>query len=223
MKWNVLNIRLFLLLLVVAFIVPRASAQSDSISVESVSAYEHRMAKRVEYWNKLIPRMAMFQYAGGMGTVSIGPGWSYGRDHCLETHLLLGWIPKQYNRHSYMTLSVRELWMPWRLNVGQSNFEVQPLTMSLGLNSILHEDFWNSQPDRYPKGYYVISTRLRFMFGLGQRFSYNIPKHRRTWGRRISFYYEVSICDLYVRQAIINDDIPFGDLLTIGVGLIHTF
>ena len=91
------------------------------------------------------------------------------------------------------------------------------------MSSILHEDFWNSQPDRYPSGYYSISTRLRFLFGLGQRFSYNIPANRRVWGKCISFYYEVSVCDLYLRQAILYDGIPFRDLLTIGVGLIHTF
>lgn len=217
MRWRKWSFRLLGVLLLGASLNAAAKTQ------ESVSAYEHRMALRVERWNRLIPRIALLQYAGGMGTVSTGPGWSYARDHCLETHLLLGFIPKRYNRHAYWTLTARELWMPWRLHIPKTNFEVRPLTVSLSVNSILHEDFWNSQPDRYPSGYYSISTRLRFLLGLGQRFSYNIPESRRVWGRRFSFYYEVSICDLYVRQSILYKGIPFHDLLTIGVGFIHTF
>lgn len=222
MKWKEWYSEAILFLLLLVSLPVEARLQGDSARTFS-SAYEHRMALRAERWNKLIPRMSMLQYAGGFGTVSTGPGWSYARDHCLETHLLIGFIPKRYNRNFYWTLSFRELWMPWRLRTGKHDFEMRPLTLSLSLNSILHEDFWNSQPDRYPSGYYGISTRLRFMLGVGQRFSYNIPEKRRLWGRRISVYYEVSICDLYVRQAILNDGIPFRDLLTIGIGMIHTF
>lgn len=222
MKWRKWSFKA-LLMTFLASLPLTATAQNDSIDQSSLSAYEHRMAMRVERWNKLIPGMALVQYAGGMGTFSTGPGWGYGPDRCLETHFLLGFIPKHYNRHFYWTLSLRELWMPWRLHVGKSNFEVRPLTVALGVNSILHSDFWTSQPDRYPSGYYSFSTRIRFLFGLGQRFSYNIPENRRTWGRRISFYYEVSICDLYVRQAFVCKGIPFRDLLTIGIGAIHTF
>lgn len=223
MRWREWSSEVFLLILLLVVSALPVAAQGDSLTQKNVSAYEHRMALRVERWNKLIPHMAMAQYAGGIGTVSVGSGWSYARGHCLETHLLFGIIPKQYNRNFYWTMTLRELWMPWRLHVGQSGFEVRPLTVSLGMSSILHKDFWNRQPDRYPSGYYSFSTRLRCIFGLGQRFSYNIPESRRVWGRRISFYYEVSICDLYVRQAVLYDGIPFGDLLTIGVGLIHTF
>lgn len=220
-KWS--SEAILFLLLVVASPSLYAGVPGDTVAAEPVSAYEHRMALRVERWNKLIPHMAMVQYAGGIGTVSAGSGWSYARDHCLETHFLIGFIPSHYNRHFYWTMSLREMWLPWRLRIRKSDFEVRPLTVSLGMSSILHEDFWNSQPDRYPSGYYSISTRLRFLFGLGQRFSYNIPANRRVWGKCISFYYEVSVCDLYLRQAILYDGIPFRDLLTIGVGLIHTF
>ena len=36
---------------------------------------------------------------------------------------------------------------------------------------------------------------------------------------RLSVYYEVSTCDLYVRQKMLNKDIPLKDIITLGVGL----
>ena len=40
--------------------------------------------------------------------------------------------------------------------------------------------------------------------------------------RKISFYYEVSICDLYLRQKFMHKEIPLKEMLTLGLGLIYT-
>lgn len=94
--------------------------------------------------------------------------------------------------------------------------------MSLSVNSILHSDFWTSEPDRYPSGYYGFSSRIRFHLGIGQRFTYNIPLERRYLGRQISVYYEISTCDLYVRQKMLNGSIPLKDIIILGAGIIYT-
>lgn len=191
----------------------------DSIRIAN---YERRLEKRLNTWKSLIPTVYPLQYAGGTGMFSTGPGWSYGSDHRFETHLMLGFIPKKYNRHFYWTLTAREVYMPWRIKLGAKPFEMRPLTVSLGISSILHKDFWTRQPDRYPNGYYFLSTRIRTFVGLGQRFSYNIPEAKRFLGRKISVYYEVSICDMYIIQKVKHGDIPLGELITIGAGIIYT-
>ena len=135
--------------------------------------------------------------------------------------MLVGFLPKRYKYHHYWTFTVRETYSPWNLRI-KNQWSVKPLTVSLSLNSILHSDFWTSQPDRYPDGYYGFSTRIRFHLGLGLRFSYDIPESKRFLGRRISVYYEISTCDLYVRQKVLNSYIPLKDILSIGAGLIYT-
>lgn len=63
---------------------------------------------------------------------------------------------------------------------------------------------------------------MRFHLGLGQRFTYNIPETKRFINRKVSFYYEVSTCDLYVIQKIKSHSIPLKDILILGIGLIYT-
>lgn len=99
-------------------------------------------------------------------------------------------------------------------------FLCRPLTVSLSLNSIIHGDFWASEPDRYPHGYYGFSSRLRFHLGVGQRFSFDIPRSLRFLSSSISVYYELSTCDLYVRQKILNSSIPLRDILVLGIGAV---
>lgn len=219
---------IFSIVLAIAALLPAITAAEPPVHATGedsirIANYERRLEKRLNNWKRLIPTTFPLQYAGGMGMFSAGPGWAYGRGHKFETHLLLGFIPKRYNRSFYWTLSLREMYIPWRIKVGKSPIEIRPLTVSFSLSSILHHDFWTSQPERYPKGYYYfLSTRVRAFIGMGQRFSYNIPTARRFMCRRISFYYEVSICDMYLRQKFMHHDIPFGELLTLGVGLIYT-
>ncbi len=203
-------------------VIPEAVTDSCDLKEPSINyAYYNRLKKRAEMWNRLIPNMFTLQYAGGIGMLSGGIGWDYGSSNQWETHLLLGYLPKRYHYHHYWTFTLREIYSPWSIDI-KNRWNITPLSISLSVNSILHGDFWTSQPERYPDGYYWFSTKIRFHLGLGQHFSFNIPEEKRLLGRRISVYYEISTCDLYVRQKILNSYIPLKDIITIGIGLIYT-
>lgn len=191
-------------------------------TIAGMSRYEKRMRLRAERWNRLIPNLFSLQFAGGTGMFSAGLGWDYGRSNQWETHLSFGFLPKRYNRHAYWTMTIKECYLPWHVQLDRSHFELRPLCVSLAVNSILHSDFWTSQPDRYPSGYYGFSSRVRFHLGIGQRITFNIPYERRHMGKQLSVYYEISTCDLYVRQKILNSAIPLEDIITIGIGAIYT-
>lgn len=197
-----------------------AQTQTDSISEpnDSTTSYEQRIIDRKKAWTKLMPDLFTVQYAGDIGMFSGGIGWHYGRSHQFETHILIGFTPKRKPYPTYWTLTLRETYNPWRLALGKS-FAVKPLSINLGLNSILHNDFWTSEPDRYPKGYYGFSSKVRIHLGVGQRFIFIIPEAKRRMYSRVAVYYEVSTCDLYVRQKALNHSIPWRDIFTFGVGL----
>lgn len=196
-----------------------ASQQPDSISNDK---YERRLQARENVWRRLIPDITVVQYAGGTGMFSFGTGWAYGKSDNWETTVNLGFIPRKYNDRPYWVFAIKENYLPWRIGVGHTPLEVRPLCVTFGLSSILHGDFWTSEPDRYPKGYYGFSSKIRAQIGVGQRFSLNIPYRRRQLGRQISFYYEISTCELYIRQKIMSDKIPLKDIIILGVGLIYT-
>jgi len=183
------------------------------------SKYEKRLRRHQSWAQKMIPDILVFQYAGGIGTYNIGVGWDYGKSDRWETHFLVGFIPSRYNLNHYWTTTLRECYVPWRVDVNQY-IRMQPLVVQLSINSILHGDFWASEPDRYPHGYYSFSSRVRFHLGLGQRFTYKIPQEKRYLSREVSVYYEVSTCDLYVRQKIRNRSIPLRDIVILSVGAI---
>ena len=80
-------------------------------------------------------------------------------------------------------------------HISSSSFYVQPLSCSLFLSSVLDESFWVDEPERYPKGFYGFSTRIRANLSLGQRLMYKIPEKARRRVQSLSLNYELSACD----------------------------
>lgn len=187
----------------------------------AASASEDVVGSKTDRWTKLKPNLFTLQYAGGIGMFSVGIGWDYGSSDQWETHALVGFTPKRYDYHTYWTVTLREIYNPWCVGIDR-HWSIKPLSVNFAINSILHNDFWTKEPDRYPHGYYGFSSRLRFHLGVGQRVVYNFPKNRKYLGSSVSAYYEVSTCDLYVRQKFLSKSIPMKDILSLAVGVIWT-
>lgn len=208
------NMKKLIFSIILAILTLHASATTSE-----PTNYERRIERRQQVWQKLLPDIFVLQYAGGGATISAGVGWDYGSSDQWETHMMFGFIPSRYKHTHYWTFNLREIYSPWRVRVG-ATIRLKPLTVSLGVNSILHGDFWMSEPDRYPHGYYGFSSRMRFHLALGQRWTVNIPRDKRLISSELSIYYEVSTCDLYVRQKIRSSSIPLKDILSLGLGVI---
>lgn len=183
--------------------------------------YNNRIERIKNRWSALVPNKAMMQYAGDIGMISLGIGWEYGRHDQWETYIIVGFLPKKDTRKSYRTFTLKELYTPWDIRV-KGNFNIQPLFVTMMMNTIFGEEFWVKQPERYPSGYYTFATKLRFHLGIGQKISLNIPYKKRRWYNRIALYYEVSTCDLYLRQKILNKSIPLKDIICLGIGVQYT-
>ena len=124
------------------------------------------------------------QYAGSIGVVAFGTGWHYGRRDNWETELLLGFVPKYNSDKAKVTLTLRQRYVPWHLPVGR-DWHVEPLTAGLFFSSIFGENFWASEPSRYPKRYYGFSTKIRTHVFLGQRLKYTIPDRYRLHNKSV--------------------------------------
>lgn len=190
---------------------------------DTLSAYELRMRRRNAMWNRLIPDYAKIQTTGGMGLISVGPGWSYGRNRQWETDLLLGIIPRHSSKSAKMTLTLKEGFNPWRIGSSGGRLSFEPLSTGLYINMVMGSDFWMSDPDKYPQGYYWFSTRMRFHIFLGQRLTYNIPHHKRVFCSSVTAFYELSTCDLYVIQAVKNSYLGPRDWMRLSFGLKFCF
>ena len=158
MKLNVAIFSIWFLVGMPSFVMGQgATERADSVPTR----YEKMMARRMEGWKRLIPDHYKIQFAGSIGAASIGTGWTYGKKQQWETDVMLGFLPKFESEHHKAVFTLKQSYLPWRLRVKGSAWVIQPLSCSLFLSSVLSDKFWTHEPDRYPKGYYGFSTRIR--------------------------------------------------------------
>ena len=153
-----------------------------------------------------------------MGLLSFGTGWDYGKHNQWETDLLLGFIPKYSSKKAKITMTLKQNYMPWSINIGKG-FSTEPFTCGLYMNTVFGYQFWVNEPDRYPKGYYGFSSKVRFHIFMGQRLTYDIDPQRRFLAKSVTFFYEISTCDLYVVSAATNSYLRPRDYLSLSFGL----
>ena len=191
--------------------------QGYATSIDETNRYKKRVEGYRSMWESLMPTYTKFQYAGGMGLINAGFGWSYGKNNQWETDILFGIIPKYSSDNAKMTFTLKQNYIPWRKKLNDS-FTFEPLECGLYFNTVFSDEFWTKEPDRYPKGYYNFSTRVRTHAFIGQRLRFNIPDKKRLFARSITAFYEISSCDLYIVSAFTNHLNP-NDYLRLSFGL----
>ena len=183
---------------------------------QELTPYQERLEKYKKRWEKFIPRYTKLQFAGSMGLISAGLGWDYYRKHW-ETDVLLGFIPAYADDNAKFTFTAKQNYYPWRIPLGR-HFTFEPLACGAYVNILLDREFWGKQPDKYPDGYYWFSTRFRFHAFVGERITLKLNESK-SWHKSISFFYELSTCDLYLINKIGNRSLKPKDYLSLSFGL----
>ena len=184
----------------------------------------HMKAQKKSLSERFTPNVAVVQYAGNIGMFSVGVGWEYGKEKWL-TEVLLGYVPHYHHTQSLNTLTLRQYYSPWNINIPipllkKGQLKLTPLTVGVRANIVLFDgDFWTDEPrSHYGGSYYRFSTRVRFSFTTGHRLTYEFPEDWKRWGEGVEMYYEFSSNELGIISAIPNRHIHFKDILTLGVG-----
>lgn len=180
--------------------------------------YKKRRERSYLRWMRLLPKQVSLQYAGSIGLMSGGFGWTYGKNKHWETDFLIGFVPRYHSEHAHSTFTIKERYVPWHCKVS-SRWTIQPLTAGLFFNTISGDDFWRKLPDKYPRKYYGFSTKIRSNIFIGQRVKYNIPSRHRVFHSAISYYYELSTCDLYLVSKFTNKEYPWSKTLSLALGV----
>lgn len=193
--------------------------ENDSLNYRIDDNYTKRVEKYKNFWDRIIPKYSKVQFAGGMGLISVGWGWDYGKHRQWETDMFFGYLPKYSSKRPKLTFTLKQNYIPWSIPIKKTKLSFEPLTCGLYINTIFDNDFWTSEPDRYPKGYYGFSPRLRPYIFLGEKMTFYIKPNRFRFHRSISFYYELSSCDIYIISAVKNSSIHLSDIVKISFGL----
>lgn len=192
--------------------------ESNEFNATIRTSYDNRVHRIRKNWERIIPTHSKIQYAGNMGLISFGTGWDYGKRNQWETDLLLGLIPKYSSKKAKITMTIKQNYMPWSIDLNQ-RLSIEPLACGLYLNTVFGDQFWVNEPERYPKGYYGFSSKVRIHVFLGQRLTYDIDPQRRFLAKSVTFFYELSTCDLYMISAVTNRYLKPRDYLSLSFGL----
>lgn len=184
-----------------------------------IRMYDQRAKRYRKHWAVLMPTHIKMHFAGNMGLLSVGTGWSYGCKQQWETDIYVGFVPKYGSKRPKATMTLRQNYIPWSLTIKNNCFAIEPLAASIYVNTIFGNEFWVKEPDNYPDGYYSFSTKIRFNFGLGQRLTINIPPRYRIGAKAVTFFYEFSTSDQHISSAFSNSYLKPKDYITLAFGV----
>ncbi|MFD2721424.1 hypothetical protein ACFST9_22105 [Hymenobacter monticola] len=165
------------------------------------------------------PKHLVLQTGGGLGMVAAGAGYEFAKDR-LETDILIGYVPKKYGGSTLSLASLKFMYSPFRLPVGEK-FQVVPLTVGAYF-SYTHGTLNDELKGQYSSDYYWFSTDTRYGPLLGSRLTFLAPPVAATGQpRKISVYYELGSNDLYLASWLNNQKggLGFGQLLTLALGV----
>ena len=207
------------LLLVLAPIVTYGRGTAEFVGRDA------RANMQYDGWARMIPTHAKMQYAGGMGLLSIGAGWDYGRRGQWETDAMVGFLPEHYaDGQTSLTFTLKQNYIPWSIRTTRW-LDVEPFTCGAYMNVISGAEFWDKEPGHYPggnKGYYKFSSRTRFHIYVGQRLTLLAPSTSTL--QSITLYYEFSVNDLMLVSGINNRTLELSDMVHFSVGAkMHLF
>lgn len=165
------------------------------------------------------PKHLMLQTGGGLGMVAAGAGYEFAKNR-LETDILIGYVPKKYGGSTLSLASLKFMYSPFRLPVGEK-FQVVPLTLGAYF-SYTHGTLNDELKGQYSADYYWFSTDTRYGPLLGSRLTFLAPPVAATGQpRKISVYYELGSNDLYLASWFNNQKggLAFSQLLTLALGV----
>lgn len=182
----------------------------DSVSTKEA---EDLPAARVE----IVPAHYNMQHAGAIGLVALGPGWDYGQKRQWTTDFLIGYVPAYDTDRAKVTLTLRQIYTPWKLPVGDKLL-YEPLRTGAYVSTTLGKQFWFSAPEKYPRNYYTFSPKVRINIFLGQSVGLRFDTKRSRFDS-IKLYADLHSSDLYIISRIQNKYLKFKDYLGLSFGI----
>lgn len=106
----------------------------ETTQTKILTKYEKKEAKYHRIWSYLIPRNTIVQYAGNIGMLSFGAGWTYGKKRRWSTDLLFGFLPKSDSECAKITMTLKENYYPWTITLNKKrNITLTPLSCGIFL------------------------------------------------------------------------------------------
>lgn len=167
-------------------------------------------------YSKFLPDYIKLQYAGGIGFLSAGVGYTF-VDHRLDVSLFYGYVPTWFTVDDLHSVSLQFTAKLIRIKVSK-NIEILPLNIGWYLHHTFGNEYWVKLPDNYPKNYYWWSPGRNAGVFIGGEIKTKLLS-KSTPGSGTAFYVRVGTRGLYLSSKVGNSSIPISDIVELGFGV----
>lgn len=178
------------------------------------------IAQEVKPRKWFVPDFLIAQYAGSIGFISAGTGYSFSKDRA-NVDLLVGVVPRFTGSEPLETITLKFTGAIIRRKLNEK-ITITPLTAGVYFCYTPGREFSHDLPSWYPDGYYWWSEAVRANIFIGGNITGMTSKLGRP--RKISGYYEIGTNEIKLVSYVQNHDtINFWKILHVGVGVKYFF
>ena len=163
-----------------------------------------------------IPDFVKAHFAGSMGLISLGTGFTYA-NYKFETDLFICYLPKKYGFEYPVTLTVKQTYLPYTYN--NKTLRVIPFQIGLFINTTFEDRFFTRATSRYPSGYYWWSENIRLNVFIGSRIGFN----KVAFFRNLDIMMEFNTNELYLTYYFLNRETTLEDVFSFSMGIKYSF
>jgi hypothetical protein len=161
------------------------------------------------------PDHVALQFAGNIGLLAAGPGYSFARDR-VDAELLYGFVPGFESKTGIHIITAKFSCRPWKIML-KNDYLLEPLKLGTGVSYSVGPQFHSTWPGRYPDGYYWWTTSVRFTPFIGPTLSRKVG-NGHTLIKRVQVYGELGTNDLALVSFINNKKLTFTEIWNIALG-----
>ena len=164
----------------------------------------------------LIPDYVKLQFAGGIGFISTGVGYTFLK-HKLDVSLFYGYVPSKFSADDLHSISLQLTGklLSYKIN---DNIEILPLNLGFFTHRTFGSEFWVKLPDNYPDGYYWWYPGINAGMFIGGEIKTKLFANN-TPASGTAFYVRVGTRGLYIASKVGNSSIPISDIVELGFGI----
>lgn len=192
----------------ITFILTFAFSLSHGMPEDSVTSAPLR--SKLRYAQYYLP----IQYAGNIGFISTGIGYSSRRDH-YQLSLLYGYTPRSIAGVRIHTVTAKNIFHLYRFHLNEKQ-TVLPYG-ALGVSFELGGRSFFTQPSNMPPSYYDYPKSMHFILSGGLKFRHVTSRYKGLRG--FEFFAETTTVDAYVWYKILSDEVKMRHILSMAVGI----
>lgn len=195
----------FKILLILFLILGRIQIFGQKINIKDSLKYEF-----------LLPDYVKLQFAGGIGFLSIGAGYTFFKQK-LDVSYFYSYIPKKVSIDDLHSVSLQLTAKLLQIKITEK-ITFLPINFGWFIHHSFGEEYWIKLPSHYPKDYYWWSPGRNSGVFIGGEIKTKLLSNK-TPASGTAFYFRIGSRGLYIASKFKNSSIPYSEIIELGFGV----